>query len=119
MDSFTDKVDIVVTGFMDALEKRGIYTEMLSTGVGATEEVNPEILEDLDSETVQNFLSVGQIKVIGQFRASLGEFAWEERNLFPDKFEEQVSLSEELMLDEEEIMRSSLERNANDWWESD
>lgn len=119
MSSFEEKVQTLAEGFIKDLRQHGIYIEMFATGVEASPEIDISSLDDLNSGQVQDLLSVGQLQVIGSAQATLGDFVWEDRNLYPEKFEQEIDLSESLMLDEEDIMRSAFEKDANAWWEED
>lgn len=117
--SFSDKIDEIADEFVTDLRQHGIYVESFVTGIEKAPEVDPDQLEDLDSARVQDMMSAGQIRVVGQVIASVNDFAWEDRNLYPEKFEAESNLSEDLMLDEEDIMRSAFEQDAKKWWDED
>ena len=119
--NFQETVEEIIEGFITDLRQHGIYAESVMTGVERAPDVEEEQMEnlDLDSATAQDMFSAGRLRVVGQGIASVNDFAWEDRNLYPEKFEEENKLSENLMLDEEEAMRAEFERKAEDWWDED
>lgn len=119
MVTFEEKLRDIVEGFTKDLRQSGIYVNALGSGVHHDDDVNPELLEDMDSAIVEDLLSADRVRVIGNLNAELGEFVWEDRNLFPEKFQQEEDLSESLMLDEEDIARATFDKSAEDWWDED